>query len=177
MRRLITIPILSSFQGKSQFDKAIQKKIRPSACGPVTANVILRYLDSPLSQIPIDELYKKLGTTRIGLFAWQFIHRLNKLLGSSWIAQKCTLPDMLAELDNGRPVAAKFDQWFALHWFGSYAFDYHWVPVIGYELIGNDIVLAIHDNGSPASESTVQLVSYRQNCDVLTFIKISPNET
>lgn len=162
---------LSSFQGKSQFDNDIQTQFRPSACGPVTASVILRYLDAPLSEVPINTLYKMLGTTRIGLFTWRFVYRLNKMLEPNWYVEKCLLPDVLAELDSGRPVAVKFDKWFSLKWFGHYDFDYHWVPIIGYEQVGTDVFLVIHDNGSPSANSSVRTVSYRKNRDILTFVK------
>ena len=168
------MPSLPSFQGKSQFDTEIQKQFRPSACGPVTASVMLRYLGLPLSKMPINLLYEQLGTTRIGLFTCRFVHRLNKLIGPDWAVQKCTLAESLAELDLGRPVAAKFDKWFTFNWRGTYDFDYHWVPIIGYELADCDILLTIHDNGSPSKESSVRVVSYRKNRDALTFVKIAP---
>ena len=168
------MPFFNELQGKSQFDPSIDSKFRSSACGPVTASVILHDLNLPISRVPVNKLYKLLGTTRIGLFTWRFVPRLTKLLGDGWEVRKCTLSEVLGELEKGRPVAAKFDKWFSLKWNGHYEFDYHWVPVVGYEKTADDVILAIHDNGSPSSPSTVRFVSYRKNQEVLSFVKISP---
>lgn len=168
------MPYLKQLQGKSQFDLSIDKNLRASACGPVTASVMLHDLNLPISRVPVNKLYKLLGTTRIGLFTFRFVHRLQKLLGDGWEVRKCTLSEVLHELENDRPVAAKFDKWFSFNWNGKYEFDYHWVPVIGYEKTANDVILAIHDNGSPSSPSTVRFVSYRKNQEVLSFVKVTP---
>ena len=84
----------------------------------------------------------------------------------------------MRQIDSGRPVAAKFDKWFNFRWRGSYEFDYHWVPVIGYEEKekekDNDIELIIHDNGGRDRPSQVRQVSYKKNKPVLSFVKIEP---
>ncbi|WP_432352626.1 C39 family peptidase [Sporosarcina sp. A2] len=169
--------MLSQFQGKSQYDKSIDETLRPSACGPVTASVILQHMDNPLSKIPINQLYKLLGTTRIGLFTWRFVHRLQQLLGTGWQVRKCSFSEAVYELDSGRPVAAKFDKWFSFNWNGGYEFNYHWVPVIGYEKNASDVTLILHDNGSPSSTGNIRHVSYRVNHEVLSFVKIAPLNT
>ncbi|MDW0110998.1 C39 family peptidase [Sporosarcina aquimarina] len=171
------MPLLKKFLGKSQYDSDIHLDYRSSACGPVTASVILLYLNSPKSRVSIDELYKLLGTTRIGLFSWRFVHKLRKLLGRDWEVSKCTLSWVLNELDQGRPAAAKFDKWFTFNWRSQSEFAYHWVPVIGYEIVNQDVLLAIHDNGSPNSSSQVRYVSYRANQSVLSFVRITPKTT
>ncbi len=168
------MPILPQFQGMSQYDRTIGRQYRPSACGPVTASLLLRYLQHPLGSVPIDCLYRMLGTTRIGLFTWRFVHRLRKLLGSGWAVRTCSLDDVLCEIDSGRPAAAKFDKWFSLHWRTPVRFDYHWVPVVGYEKTAGDVLLFVHDNGSPSSASSLRTISYRENARVLTFVKVSP---
>ena len=168
------MPDLKQFHGKSQYDTDIDPKYRNSACGPVTASVILRHLDVPLAHVPIDKLYKWLGTTRIGLFTWRFVHRLQRLLGPDWLVEKCTIADVLTEIDQGRPVAAKFDKWFSYQWSGHYSFDYHWVPIIGYKRMDASVLLILHDNGSPSSCGSVRVVPYEANQKILTFIKIAP---
>lgn len=165
---------LEHVQGRSQYESSIDRRLQPSACGPVTVAVILDYLNVPLSKVPINQLYKFLGTTPIGLFSWRMIHRLQKLLGKEWDVRKCSLSEVLQELDNGRPVAAKFDKWFSFKWNGQYEFDYHWVPVIGYEKIADDVILTIQDNGSPTTSSALRCVSYRTNQEVVSFVKIAP---
>lgn len=168
------MPVLKHFLGKSQFDSDIHLDYRSSACGPVTVSVILRYLNIPMSRVSINELYSLLGTTPIGLFTWRFVRKLRKLLGRDWEVSTCSLSEVVIELENGRPVAAKFDKWFTFHWRSQSEFSYHWVPVIGYEKVADDVLLAVHDNGSPNSSSQVRYVSYRANQSVLTFVRITP---
>ncbi|GKV69951.1 hypothetical protein NCCP2716_24490 [Sporosarcina sp. NCCP-2716] len=168
------MPIVPGFKGMSQYDETIGRKYRPSACGPVTASLLLRYLQHPLGNVPIDKLYRLLGGTRAGLFTWRFVHRLRALLGSGWTVGTCSLDDVLHEIDSGRPAAAKFDKWFSLRWRTPARYDYHWVPVVGYERTADDVLLFIHDNGSPSSASRLQTISYRENAGLLTFVKVGP---
>ncbi|MBB4826465.1 hypothetical protein HNO89_003725 [Sporosarcina luteola] len=159
------------FNGKSQYDADIDPKYRPSACGPVTAYTILRHLNEH-TDINVNELYRKLGGTRIGLFKWRLLRNLQKLLGSAWQVEPCTIEELQKEIQHGRPVAAKFDKWFTFHWMGTYEFDYHWVPVVGYERSGDDIILLIHDNGGRHRDSRLRRVSYQLNQSILSFVKI-----
>lgn len=169
------MPILPKFQGMSQYDETIGRRNRPSACGPVTASLLLRHLQHPLGRMPIDNLYKLLGTTRLGLFTWRFVHRLRRLLGPGWLVRTCSIEEVLTEIDSGRPAAAKFDKWLSLRWRTSTPFNYHWVPVIGYERLAGDVLLFVHDNGSPSSTSRIRTISYSENATVLTFVKVSPD--
>ncbi|WP_210471173.1 C39 family peptidase [Sporosarcina sp. 6E9] len=157
--------------GKSQYEKDIDERFRPSACGPVTAHVILRY-HFPHHMHAVNELYRLLGSTKIGLFTWRFIRNMKKLLGEAWIVEKCSVNEVIHEIDNGRPVAAKFDKWFTLRWRGKFAFDYHWVPVVGYEKNGNELLLIVHDNGGRNRTSQLRTISYKKNKSILTFVKI-----
>ena len=157
--------------GKSQYDQDIDEKFRSSACGPVTAYVILRHWNV-LPNLPVNSLYKQLGGTKIGLFRWRFLRNLKKLLGPSWQVEPCTIDELKTEIQEGRPVAAKFDKWFTFHWFGTYTFDYHWVPVVGFEQSEHDITLLIHDNGGRQRESHLRKISYKQNEPILSFVKI-----
>ncbi|MCG3088550.1 C39 family peptidase [Sporosarcina cyprini] len=159
------------FDGKSQYDEDIDPNYRPSACGPVTAYTILRYLNEH-GDLDVNELYRKLGGTRIGLFKWRLLRNLRKLLGNAWEVESCTIEELKTELQHGRPVAAKFDKWFTFHWLGTYEFDYHWVPVVGYEQSEGDIFLLIHDNGGRHRESRLRKVSYQANRSILSFVKI-----
>ena len=121
-----------SLKKKSQFDENIKKRYRNSACGPVTAYAILdHYLPNKFQNI--NDLYRKLGGTPIGLFTWRFVRNLSKLLGDDWLVKKCSIEETIRQIDAGRPVAAKFDKWFTGHWRGRYSYDYHWVSVVGYE--------------------------------------------
>lgn len=162
---------VEGFQGKSQYDVEIDTRFQPSACGPVTAFTILRHHLHD-SRIHINELYKMLGGTRIGLFKWRFISNLRKLLGSEWQVEECGITDVKKEINEGRPVAAKFDKWFTFHWFGDFAFDYHWVPIIGYKEDDGGLTLFVHDNGGRNRESRIREIEYEPNRPILSFIKI-----
>jgi hypothetical protein len=162
---------VEGFQGKSQYDREIDKRFQPSACGPVTAFTILRHhLDD--SGMEVNDLYQMLGGTRIGLFKWRFIRNLRKLLGSEWTIEECGLEDMKLEIAAGRPVAAKFDKWFTFHWFGNFTFDYHWVPVIGYKEDVRGLILLVHDNGGRNRESRIREIAYETNRPIISFIKM-----
>ncbi|WP_252503965.1 C39 family peptidase [Sporosarcina sp. Marseille-Q4943] len=162
---------VEGFQGKSQYDDEIDKHFQPSACGPVTAFTIIRHhlLDTGMQ---VNDLYRMLGGTRIGLFKWRFIRNLRRLLGSGWRVEECQIEDVKKEIDEGRPVAAKFDKWFSFHWFGNFAFDYHWVPVIGYKESESGLILLVHDNGGRNRDSRIREIAYEPNRSILSFIKI-----
>lgn len=168
MRRQLDI------QGKSQFDPDIRAAYRPSACGPVTAFIMLNHHFPSLHPYDVNELYRLLGGTKIGLFKWRFIRNMRKLLGTKWIVKECSIAEVKRQIDSGWIVAAKFDKWFNFRWRGGYAYDYHWVPVIGYEEVVNDLLLIIHDNGGRHRPSQIRRVSYHQNRPVLSFVKIEP---
>ena len=168
MRKLLKV------NGKSQYDEDINESYRPSACGPVTAWVITDHIFPDACIYSVNELYKLLGGTKIGLGKGRFIRNMRKVLGSSWFVAECSIEEVKRQIENGRPVAAKFDKWFNFRWFGNYEFDYHWVPVIGYEEIGDDLNLIIHDNGSKNRKSHIRHMSYNRNHPILSFVKIEP---
>lgn len=161
-------------KGLSQYDESINAQYQSSACGPITALTILRYWMPNSSPYDANQLYRLLKTTRIGLFSRRFKHNLRKLLGSSWEIDSCSIDEAKSELLEGRPVACKFDCYFSFHWFGKYEYAYHWVPLIGFEENENDLTLILHDNGGRNRESRIRNVSYKQNQDILTFIKMNP---
>ncbi len=163
-----------SFKGKSQYDHDIEQRFRSSACGPVTAFLMINHHFPNTSQHSVNQLYRLLGGTRIGLFTWRFIKNIKKLLGKDWVIARCSIEEVIQQIDAGHPVAAKFDKWFSLRWRGKYAFKYHWVPLIGYEISKNDITLLVHDNGGINRSSKLRQVSYKKNKAILTFIKIEP---
>lgn len=160
-----------SLKKKSQYDPDINKRYRSSACGPVTAYTILDYY-FPNHFQDINQLYKRLGGTAIGLFTWRFVRNLSKLLGEDWIVETCSIEEVKRQIDLGNPVAAKFDKWFTFKWRGRYSFDYHWVPVAGYKQSNNGLMLLIHDNGGKNRSCKLRIVPYSPNRDVLTFVKV-----
>lgn len=164
-------------QGYSQYDSSIQTDYQASACGPVTAYVLLNYLFPNTNPYQPNELYNKLGGTRIGLFTYRFVHNMRKLLGPDWLIEKCSLELALDELKSNRPVALKFDKYFTLKWHKKYTFSYHWVPLIGYELENDELFLIIHDNGGRNRDSSIRKVRYVENASILTFVRVSPRSS
>lgn len=167
--------VLLKVDGLSQYDKSIKTEYQASACGPVTALTILRYWMPDSCHYDGNQLYRLLKTTRIGLFTWRLKHNLRKLLGPSWEINTCSLEEAKLELLEGRPVACKFDRYFTYHWFKSYDFAYHWVPLIGFEEKEDDLSLIVHDNGGRNRESRIRRISYAKNQEILTFVKIVPH--
>lgn len=163
-------------KGKSQYAEAVNEKYRASACGPTTAHVILNYIcaDHELAQRDINAMYELLGSTSIGLFTWRMIGNLKKLLGPDFNISTCSLDEALQQLDAGNPVAMKFDKWFSLQWFTRKKplYDYHWVPLIGYEDVGGELYLILHDNGGRNRDSQIRKCKYKDNKHVLSFVKI-----
>ncbi|MET3576382.1 hypothetical protein ACFFIY_04090 [Bhargavaea ullalensis] len=165
--------MINGFSGKSQFEPDIEAAQRNSACGAVTAYTIIRHLAG--GDDTVSSLYRRIGGTRIGLPVRRFIRGVAEVLGAGWQVERCTIGGLKKEIDAGRPAAAKFDKWFSFRWFGRYDFDYHWVPVIGYEETADDTVLFIHDNGGPGRPSRIRQISFRKNEPVLTFVRITPD--
>lgn len=167
--------VLIPFQGMSQYDQTIDAKLQGSACGPTTAAAILKHHEN--QDYDVNELYRALGTTRIGLFTWRFKKKLNRLGQKRYQVTKTRSMDQVKEeLLQGRPVAMKFDRYFSFRWRFPSAYKYHWVPLIGFEERPDDLILFIHDNGKRNRPSKIQAVSYGQNHKVLTFLKIIPTQ-
>lgn len=171
--------VLLNVDGVSQYAEKVKPAYRNSACGPTTAYVILNYLRRSHNTIAIqeiNELYKRLGGTKIGLFTWRFIKNLRKELGLDFHIARCSLTDALDQLKKGHPVAMKFDQYFTFRWFtkNKPLYKYHWVPLIGYELKNEELYLLIHDNGGRTRDSQIRSVKYEDNKHVLRFVKIEP---
>jgi hypothetical protein len=89
-----------------------------------------------------------------------------------------------AEIDAGRPVAVKFDKWFNFRWRGKFAYDYHWVLGIGYEVPdhGDHPILIVQDNGVRYKDGKVALskerrIPYFMNKDVITMVGMNILET
>jgi hypothetical protein len=161
-----------NINGKSQYDEDINESFRASACGPVTARVIMDQFSTDACPYDVNELFSLLGGTKIGLGKGRFIRNMRKVLGADWTVAECSMEEVKLQIESGRPVAAKFDKWFNFRWRGGYEFDYHWVPVIGYEEKENDVELIIHDNGGRDRPSQIRHVSYKLNKPVLSFVKI-----
>lgn len=165
--------VLLSFQAMNQYAEQVPPAFRASACGPVTAASILHYHECVAPGI--GPLYRKLGATPIGLSAFCLIRRLKKLAGPRYDIKRIrAIEQVKRQLDAGYPLALKFDRYFSLRWRQASTFAYHWVPLIGYEETGDDLLLFIHDNGQKNRPSKLRAVSFRENRGVLSFVQISP---
>lgn len=164
---------LIAFRGMSQHDEAISEKYRSSACGPVTAAAILRHHEG--LDVGVDQLYRLLGSTPIGLFTWRLLRNFHKVSGTRYEVQKIrSIEEVKEELLAGRPLAMKFDRYFTFQWFSKPLYSYHWVPLIGFKQEADDLILYIHDNGQKNRPSKMRTVSYLENQKVLSFVKIKP---
>lgn len=163
-------------KGKSQYAESVNEKYRSSACGPTTVHVLLNYIceEHELARTDINTMYNLLGSTRIGLFTWRIVGNLRKLLGPDFHIATCSLEEALQQLDKGIPVAMKFDKWFSLQWFTKKKplFNYHWVPLIGYEIVNDELYFILHDNGHRTRDSQIRKCKYDDNKHVLSFVKI-----
>ncbi|OXS78424.1 C39 family peptidase [Domibacillus enclensis] len=158
-------------KGQSQYAETVDERYRRSACGPVTISVILHFWNKPLDA---NDLYKQLGTTKIGSFRFWMSRKLKKLLGSDWTVKPSNrIDEVLNELDSGHPVAAKFDRYFTLRFFSKPRYNYHWVVLIGYEIKDGTLYLYYHDNGAPGRKSSIQRVSFEDQAPFLRFLLLS----
>lgn len=166
MRKVI-LPVT----GLSQWDAGIDERLRTSACGPTTIRTIFDYHGE--TDVAIDQLYRSLGTTRIGLFTWRLMRNFRRLSDGRLRAHRIrSVEEVKSELLAGRPLAMKFDRYFTFRWRKKSVFAYHWVPLVGFEETEGDLLLYIHDNGGRNRPSRLQKVSYEANRSILTFIGI-----
>ncbi|MEK4230527.1 C39 family peptidase [Solibacillus sp. FSL H8-0538] len=170
--------VLLNVNGMSQYSAEVRPEYQSSACGPTTAHVILNYLsqDEAIINKDVNEWYKTLGGTKIGLFKWRMIKNLRNALGPNWTIDSCSLTEAIEQLRIGNPVAMKFDNYFTLQFLSKIKplFKYHWVPLIGYEIKDDELHLIIHDNGGRNRESQLRTFRYEDNRRVLSFVKIEP---
>ena len=172
--------VFLNVEGMSQYNPIIKKEIQSSACGATTVHVILNHVcaNHPIAKKDINELYKLLGSTKIGLFKWRMIRNLRKILGDSFTIEECSISEAILQLRAGYPVAMKFDQYTTFQMFSKNKpmFKYHWTPLIGYEIKDECLQLIIHDNGIPHRPSRIRRLCYGYHQHVLSFVKIEPKE-
>lgn len=170
--------VILNVNGMSQYSESVRPEFQNSACGPTTAHVILNYQcqDETIINKDVNEWYKKLGSTRLGLFKWRMIKNLRNLLGSKWTIDNCSITEAIEQLRSGNPVAMKFDSYFTMQFLSKHRplFNYHWVPLIGYEIKDDELYLIIHDNGGRNRDSQIRSFRYDDNRRVLSFVKIEP---
>ncbi|WP_158023583.1 C39 family peptidase [Domibacillus antri] len=167
-----------SVSGQSQYSDDIKKRYRASACGPVTISVIMNYWFKNAYPLHANDLYKKLGTTPIGLFRFMLVRRLRRILGPDWSVKSSNrIHEVIDELDSVHPVAAKFDKYLTFRFFKKPLYVYHWVVLTGYEIENGEIYLFFHDNGAPRRDSKFQRAAFSRHASVLRFALITPKRT
>lgn len=164
---------LIAFKGLSQHAESISEKYRSSACGPVTVAAIFHHHEG--LEVGVDQLYRLLGSTPIGLFTWRLLRNFHKIGGKRYELKKTSnIEEVKTELMAGHPLAMKFDRYFTFQWFSKPRYSYHWVPLIGFKQEADDLIFYIHDNGQKNRPSKMRTVSYLENRKVLSFVKIMP---
>lgn len=143
-----------------------------SACGPATLAALMEYWSTnkgrafipgashfPSKAAHINYIYRHHGGTPWGMSVHSFKKGVTAYIKSAaregnnqGLFSLTVFNEMeryITEIDAARPVAIKFDKWFSLRWRGRYAYDYHWVLGVGYEMPedGSGPVLIVHDNG------------------------------
>lgn len=172
---MFNLKVLLPLEGMSQYETSIEPGKRGSACGPVTAASIFRFHENQAFEI--NEVYRLLGTTPIGLFTWRLVRNFRKIGGSRYQLKRTrSISEVKNELIESRPLAMKFDRYFSLRWFFKPTFNYHWVPLIGFEDKDGDVILYFHDNGKRNRPSKIRTVSYNDQHRILTFVKIIPGK-
>lgn len=149
----------------SQYDETVKKNWRNSACGPTAAHIVLSHYGKHYS---INELYRTLGTTRIGLFTPCLLYNAQKLLGEGWQVKRASIKTVMTELTKQRPVLAKFDRFTSLTpWKPAY-YRYHWVVVNSYTIANGRLHFTATSNAKMFN------FDYSTNAHALTFVQISP---
>ncbi|MEW9503030.1 C39 family peptidase [Jeotgalibacillus marinus] len=176
--------MLKEIKTFTQYDVALSKLGKGSACGPTTIATLLN--DSNPTTLTessyIRQCYKQSGTTWLGLPAWQLVFTLRKYGKSEKIAVNCMWDHFTKEIDQNRAVAIKFDQWSSFKWSSrNFHYRYHWVTGIGYEVEEEKRYLHVLDNGAydpltkQTRESKVERISFDVNKSILTMVTFSPN--
>lgn len=159
-------------QAKSQYDPSVDERYRPSACGPTAVEAILTYYTQ--QPIAINELYRALGTTPIGLFTWRLKARLSRMLGPSWQVRQITKQQALVAVNRSEPIALKFDRYFTPFFYKKARYNYHWTVLVGYQMEGARLKLFVEDLGTRTRGSRIEKIDYLENAHALTFIHIKP---
>lgn len=157
---------------KSQYDPSVDERYRPSACGPTAVEAILTYYTK--TPIAINDLYRALGTTPIGLFTWRLKKRLSRLLGPSWHVRQITKQQALHAIDCGEPIALKFDRYFTPFFYKKARYNYHWTVLVDYKIEDGRLKLFVQDLGTSTRGSRIEKIDYLANAHALTFIHIKP---
>ncbi|MDO3412723.1 hypothetical protein QWJ34_23350 [Saccharibacillus sp. CPCC 101409] len=191
-----------SFQPYTQWETGIRSSA--SACGPAAMAALIRFWEERIAargpqtsfaRLPgdpaqaVNRLYAAYGGTPLGMGAPLLARGLRRHLGAALreggLAGRVQARRLrgfdayCGEIDAGRLVAVKFDKWFALRWFGRYAFDYHWTVGCGYRIDdAGRAWLIVHDAGTRYKDGTYaasreRLIEYAPNRSVLTMVALT----
>ncbi|NGZ78012.1 C39 family peptidase [Saccharibacillus alkalitolerans] len=189
-----------SYQAYTQWETGIRSPA--SACGPAAIAGLVRYWEerlpkregssfAPLPADPaqaVNEMYRACGGTPLGMsapvLALGLRRQLNARLRGLGLTARASTPRLKSfeayrrEIDEGRPVAVKFDKWFSLRWLERPAFDYHWTVGCGYRIEDDGTqLLIVHDAGTrfkdgTYTESRERRIEYAPHRAVLTLVAL-----
>lgn len=161
------------FIAYSQYNPVVKKSYRSSACGPTAVASVLSHYG--IADFSINELYKKLHCTKIGLPTSFLLFFSKILLGPHWSIKKIDVDLALIELNNQRPVILKFDRYLSTKFWKKPYFYYHWTVLVDYEIQADRLFLVVEDLGSPSRESCRHSIPFEENKHALSFIQFTPN--
>ncbi|MEB2301576.1 C39 family peptidase [Lysinibacillus xylanilyticus] len=176
----------------SQYDPDVKSGYQNSACGPTTMAVILQYwhdkkLKSKLQVWNsgyttkgafINSMYANRGGTFYGMSVNGVRSGLeNEAIARGYSATTSSFNNFYSyktEIDNNRPLAVKFDQWFSKWKPGAkYDYDYHWTPGLGYIYSSSSTMLRVQS--LEAGSTSVTDISYAKNSNIITMVSLSIN--
>ncbi|WP_167578537.1 C39 family peptidase [Jeotgalibacillus proteolyticus] len=163
--------IIRHVQGFNQYEAELSGRGRKSACGPATMATIINYYRPSKEQHSkwLRKWYKESKANWLGLSAKKMIRSLSVYGTPSKIPSKRMWSEYRKEIDHGRPVGIKFDQWFSFKWFSThYRYRYHWVTGIGYEEQDEKRYLLVLDNGT--KKEVIRKIDFTQNAPILSMI-------
>jgi hypothetical protein len=175
----------------NQYDSNVNSLYRNSACGPTTMAAITEYWRTVKGKSLLDGLntysskgaminhfYSNHGGSLLGMSVSTLRSGLENHAGHGNAYSTATASvisgynSYKTEINNGRPVAIKFDRWFTLFEpDNDYAYDYHWVVGKGYAYDVFDTMFIINNNVASTENGQTQYLDFPTNEPILTLVK------
>lgn len=152
----------------SQYDPSVKAAWRDSACGPTATHIVLSHYGLTYS---INELYRTLGTTRLGLFTPCLIRNAKRLLGDDFVVARASVKTVMKLLDCHLPVLAKFDCFTSCTPWRKAYYRYHWVVLTSYYLKHDQLHFIGNSNGN------IFTFDYATSAHALTFVQLTKRDS
>ncbi|MCM3749790.1 C39 family peptidase [Paenibacillus pasadenensis] len=171
-----------------QWDSVVDPSYRSSACGPTTMAAITEYwrLNKGKSNLwgmqsfwakgsMINHFYSSHGGAAYGMSVSSLKGGLKAHASDdgyvSVTGDATSYTAYRGEINNGRPLAVKFDSYTTFfepdH---NYAYAYHWVVGVGYAYDTFDSLIIIHDNDGSTFSSQEKYFDYATNSPILSAV-------